>query len=177
MTTALSNTAGSAPGAGAEYTRAILAALGDRDPFAVLAELVSSLETRLHSVPDDRLRRPEAPGKWSAIEVVQHLADSELAVGWRVRLILTQETPVLQPYDQDAFARELGYRGIPLREAMAQLDALRNANLRLYRSLSPAQVARAGMHTERGRESVEHIIRMMAGHDIVHRRQLDRILR
>ncbi|HEX2449608.1 MAG TPA: DinB family protein [Gemmatimonadales bacterium] len=176
MTTALSNPAGSAPGAGAEYTKAILAVLGDRDPLVVLAELVPWLKARFLSVADEHLRRPEAPGKWSAIEVVQHLADSELVVGWRVRIILTQETPALQGYDQNAFARDLRYREVPLAEAMGQLAALRAANLRLYRSLAPAELARAGMHSERGRESVEHIIRMMGGHDLVHRRQIDRIL-
>jgi DinB superfamily len=176
MTTALSNPASSAPGAGSEYTQAILAALGDRDPLVVLAELVPWLKARFLSVDDDRLRRPEAAGKWSAIEVVQHLADSELVVGWRVRIILTQEAPALQGYDQNAFARDLRYRDVPLAEAMGQLAALRAANLRLYRSLAPAELARAGMHSERGSESVGHIIRMMGGHDLVHRRQIDRIL-
>jgi hypothetical protein len=176
MTTAFSNPAGSAPGAGSEYTRAILAALGDREPLGVLAELVPWLTARLLDLADDRLRRPEAPGKWSAIEVVQHLADAELVTGWRLRTILTQETPALHGYDQDEFARRLRYREVPLSTAMAQLAGLRAAHLRLYRSLSPAELARAGMHTERGRETVEHIIRMMAGHDLVHRRQLDRIL-
>lgn len=176
MTSALSNPAGSAPRAGDQYTKAILATLGERDPFAVLAELVPWVKARVLGVADDRLRQPEAPGKWSAIEVIQHLADAELAIGWRVRIILTQETPALQAYDQDAFARDLGYRGVPLSEALAQLGALRTANLRLYHSLSPAQLSRAGMHSERGLESVELIIRMMAGHDLVHRRQLDRIL-
>jgi hypothetical protein len=59
---------------------------------------------------------------------------------------------------------------------MAQLAGVRNANLRLYRSLAPAELKRAGQHAERGAESVGHIIRMMAGHDLVHRRQLERIL-
>ncbi len=176
MTTVLSNRAGSAPGAGAEYTQAILATLGDREPLGVLAELVPWLEARLANVDDAALRRPEAPDKWSAIEVVQHLADAELVAGWRVRIILTQDRPALPSFDQDAFARDLRYREIPLAEAMDQLAGLRTANLRLYRSLPAASLARAGVHAERGPESVAHITRMMAGHDLVHRRQLERIL-
>ncbi|HEU5169827.1 MAG TPA: DinB family protein [Gemmatimonadales bacterium] len=177
MTTfSLSNPAGGAASAAAEYTRAILAMLGDREPLGVLAELVPWLEARLRGISDERLRRPEAPDKWSAIEVVQHLADAELVAGWRVRFVLTQDRPPLPGFDQDAFARDLRYRGVPLAEAMGQLSGVRTANLRLYRSLGPAELERLGVHAERGPESVGHIIRMMAGHDLVHRRQLDRIL-
>ncbi|MGH7628481.1 MAG: DinB family protein [Gemmatimonadales bacterium] len=176
MTTVLSNPAGGAPGNAAEYTRAILATLGDREPLGVLAELVPWLEARLANIDDATLRRPEAPDKWSAIDVVQHLADAELVAGWRVRFILTQDAPSLPGFDQDAFARDLRYRDIPLAEAMAQLAGLRTANLRLYRSLAPASLERVGLHLERGPESVGHIVRMMAGHDLVHRRQLERIL-
>ena len=104
MVNALSNPAGSAPGSAAEYTRAILATLGDREPLGVLAELLPWLEHRLAGVDDATLRRPEAPGKWAAIEVVQHLADAELVAGWRVRVILTEDNPALPSFDQDAFA-------------------------------------------------------------------------
>jgi hypothetical protein len=177
MVNALSNPAGSAPGSAAEYTRAILATLGDREPLGVLAELLPWLERRLAGVDDATLRRPEAPGKWAAIEVVQHLADAELVAGWRVRVILTEDNPALPSFDQDAFARDLRYREVPLAEAMGQLAGLRTANLRLYRTLTPASLQRSGLHSERGPESVSHISRMMAGHDLVHRRQLDRILK
>jgi hypothetical protein len=60
---------------------------------------------------------------------------------------------------------------------MGQLAGLRTANLRLYRTLTQAEMQRAGLHAERGAESVAHISRMMAGHDLVHRRQLNRILK
>ena len=177
MVSPFSNPAGSAPASGAEYTKAILAMLGDRDPIAVLTELVPWLERRLANVDDATLRRPEKPDKWAPIEVVQHLADAELVVGWRVRMILTQDTPSLPAFDQDTFARDLRYREIPLAEAMGQLSGLRTANLRLYRTLAPEALHRAGLHSERGPESIAHIMRMMAGHDLVHRRQIDRILK
>jgi hypothetical protein len=177
MQTTFSNPAGAAGASAAEYTGAILAMLGDREPMGVLAELVPWLERRLADVDDATLRRPEAPDKWAPIEVVQHLADAELVAGWRVRIILTQDNPPLSGFDQDAFARDLRYRDIPLDEAMGQLAGLRTANLRLYRTLAPAELERAGVHSERGSESVGHIVRMMAGHDLVHRRQLERILK
>jgi len=170
------NPAGNAAAAASGYVRALLELLGDRDPLAIAAELVPWLERRTAGVPDEVLRRPEAPGKWSAIEVIQHLADTELVIGWRTRMVLTQDRPALQGYDQDAWARTLGYRDVPLEMALEQLRGTRMANLRLWHSLTAAQRERVGLHSERGPESVDRLIRLMGAHDLVHRRQIDRVL-
>ena len=158
------------------YVQALLALLGERDPFDVHAELIGWLERRLRGVPDAALRRPEAPGKWSAIEVVQHLADAEIVSGFRTRMMLGQDDPPITGYDQDAWARRMRYADADPAIAMAQLGALRTANLRLWRSLHSAQLARVGQHSERGPESVGQLLRLIAAHDLVHRRQLERIL-
>jgi uncharacterized damage-inducible protein DinB len=142
-----SNPAGTAAAAASNYIRALLDLLGSRDPLQVLDELHRWLVRRVHGLPDSVLRRPEKPGKWSVIEVIQHLADSEL-----------------------------DYRHVGLGQASEQLHALRTANLHLWKSLTPAQLERMGLHSERGPESAGHILRLMAGHDLVHRRQIDRIL-
>jgi len=170
------NPAGNAAAAAGAYVRALLDLLGDRDPLAVAAELVPWLERRTAGLPDAVLRRPEAPGKWSAIEVIQHLADSEMVYAWRTRLLLTQDGPAIQGFDQDAWARTLRYAEMPLDLALAQLGGMRGANLRLWRSLTPEQRARVGVHSERGPESVDLLIRLMGAHDLVHRRQIDRVL-
>jgi len=174
--TTFSNPAGAAVGGATGYVRAILGMLGDRDPLTVLTELVPWIEQRVRGLDDAILRRPEAPGKWSVVEVIQHLADAELVTSYRIRTVLTQDTPPLAGYDQDDWARVLRYREVPLDDALGQLGGLRTANLRLLRSLEPAQWKRAGLHSERGMESVEHIVRMMGGHDLTHRRQVERIL-
>jgi DinB family protein len=171
-----SNPAGSAAAAAAGYTKALLELLGDRDPLAVMAELVPWLEQRVGPLDDATLRRPEKPGKWCVLEVAQHLADTELVYGYRVRTILTQDTPPIPGYDQDTWARTLRYRELPVAQVLAQIAALRTANLRLYRSLDAAQLRRVGLHSERGPESVGHTLRMIGAHDLVHRRQIERIL-
>lgn len=171
-----SNPAGSAGTAAGAYVRALLDLLGDRDPFEVLGELDGWLDRRLRDVPEPALGRPEAPGKWSAADVVQHLADSELVLGFRMRMILTEDRPPIQGYDQDEWATALRYPTVPLAESRAQLRALRTANLRLFRHLGPAELERVGLHAERGPESLGHLLRLMAGHDLVHRRQIDRVL-
>jgi DinB family protein len=171
-----SNPAGTAAAAASGYVRALLDLLGPRDPLEVLGELLPWLDRRIAGLPEAALRRPEMPGKWSAIEVIQHLADSDLVSGFRIRMILTEDRPILQGYDQDRWADELRYREVPPARALDQLRALRAANLALWSNLTPEQLQRVGLHSERGPESAGHIVRLMAAHDLVHRRQLDRIL-
>jgi hypothetical protein len=172
-----SNPAGSAAVSADAYVRALLGVLGDRDPLEVLAELDGWLDRRLEGVTEPALRRPEAPGKWAAADVVQHLADSELVLGFRMRMILTEDRPAIQGYDQDQWATTLRYPDVPLAEARAQLRALRSANLRVLHRLGPAEWERVGMHSERGPESLGHLIKLMGAHDLVHRRQIDRLLK
>ena len=171
-----SNPAGRAAASAGAYVRALLGVLGDRDPLEVLAELDGWLDRRFAGVPEAALRRSEAPGKWSAADVVQHLADSELVLGFRMRMILTEDRPALQGYDQDKWARSFRYSEVPLDEARAQLCVLRTANVRVLRRLGPADLERAGVHSERGPETLGHLLQLMGGHDLVHRRQIDRVL-
>lgn len=172
------NPAGRAPAAAQSYVQAIFEILGDRDPLTVLAELPEWIATRTATLDDARRRKPEAPGKWSIHDLVQHLTDSETAFLWRTRLICAEEgDPVLQGYDQDKWAARLRYQEAPFGEVLEELTAMRRRSLRLLTSLTPAELAKAGQHVERGRETLAHLLKLYAGHDLVHRRQLERILK
>ena len=157
------------------YTAAILGVLGDRDPFEVLRTTPATVRQAVAGLPARVLSAPERPGKWSMLQVVQHLADAELVGAFRYRMILTHERPVLQGYDQDLWADRLRYAQSDLQGALEQFGALRGANLRLLERTTPQERARVGLHAERGEESVAHQLRMYAGHDLVHLRQLERI--
>lgn len=170
-----SNPAATAADGADGYVRALLDLLGERDPFEVQEELIDALVDATEDLDEEVVRTPEATGKWSIVEVIQHLADSELVYGYRMRLIVAEEEPEIPGYDQDRWARNLRYRDVGLDSALQQLDALRRANLRWLRTLSEAELDRFGHHGERGEESVRHIIRLLAAHDLVHRRQIDRI--
>ncbi len=161
--------------AGAAYSRAVLEVLGDSDPFAVQEVLFRAVCEAIAGLSDAQLRTPEAPGKWSIAQVIEHLVDAELIHNYRVRMILTHDTPDLPGYDQDAFAERLGYDRCDVDRSLMDLEMLRNRNLRLLRSLSGQERARAGIHSSRGRESIEDMIKLIAGHDLVHRRQIERI--
>jgi hypothetical protein len=171
----LSNLASSTPEEITAYVAGLLGLLGDQDPVAVLRQTPAAIERFLSGVPAETTRKPEAPGKWSITEVVAHLADSELVGGFRLRMVMAHDRPALPGYDQDLWASRLTYRDADVREAFDQFAALRRANVRIWGSLGPQDLARVSVHSERGEESLEHMRRLYAGHDILHLRQLDRI--
>lgn len=174
--TVFANPATSATENPVAYRAALVGMLGERDPLAVLAELPDWLARRTRGLDDVRARRPEAPGKWSVVEVVAHLADAELVHGYRTRMIVAEQEPKLPGYDQDGWALEFHYAAADLAATLAFLTSLREWNLGYWRTLTPAQLARIGQHAERGPESAGLYLQLAAGHDLVHRRQVDRIL-
>lgn len=173
--TVFTNSARSAKGSATAYTKAVLELLGERDPMAVMDELPATLDALVADVPADLLRVPEEPGKWSVLQVLWHLADSEVTYRYRLRRAVAQQDEIVG-YDQDAWADELRYADQDPEEALALIRALRPVTMRWLRQLTPEERRRAGVHDERGPESVDHMVRLLAGHDLVHRNQIRRIL-
>ena len=171
------NPAGAALEHARAYVTAILGLLGDQDPLNVLRETSNQLDRIVASTPRHVLARPEAAGKWSMSAVLAHLADSDLVWGWRLRLILAQDRPPLTGYDQDRWASRLGYAETDARDSVAMFSILRKTNLRLIERAAPEDLQRVGVHVERGEESLEHQLKLYAGHDLLHLNQLDRILK
>lgn len=157
------------------YVDDLLELLGDRDPLEVQAGLVEALRDATAALSDHELRRPEAPGGWSVMDVVRHLVDTELVYRYRMRMTVAQPGSPIPSYDQDRWAEALRYRSDDLESALAELKCLRRANLAWLRGLSEEELARQGLHEERGPESVSRIVELLAAHDLVHRRQIDRI--
>ncbi|MEM6783275.1 MAG: DinB family protein [Bacteroidota bacterium] len=159
----------------AAYVRALIALLGDRDPVAVQRTTPSALREAVAGLTEAQARRPEQPDAWSIVQVVQHLVDSELVYGYRMRVIVAEDGPTLAGYDQDAWAEAFGTDGISLTEALDDFAALRTLNLRWLARQLPKTWARTGQHAERGTESVGQIVQLLAAHDLVHLRQVARI--
>jgi uncharacterized damage-inducible protein DinB len=159
------------------YIKAVLELLGELDPNAVLRETPSALARAIEGLSSQDLRQPERAGKWSIGQILQHLADSEIVWAWRMRLILAQDRPTLTGYDQDLWADRLHYDQGEPSDALELFVALRHANLQLLERASPADLKRTGVHVERGEESLEHLRRLYAGHDLLHLRQIERVRR
>jgi hypothetical protein len=157
------------------YVAALMAALGSRDPLDVLDEMSGALSRAVEGLSHAQQGRPERPGKWSVRQVVAHLADSELVGAYRLRMILAHERPALPGYDQDLWADRLRYQDSDIDRALGDFATLRAGNLRLFRAATPDELERSMRHAERGEERLSQSIRMYAGHDIVHLRQIARI--
>jgi len=157
------------------YTAAVLGLLGPNDPISVLGSTPDGLRRAVEDLTERQLSRPEAPGKWSIRHVVWHLADADLVWGYRLRMVLAQDRPMLMGFDQDRWAERLRYDQAPVEMALEEFRVLRRSNLRLIAAASPDDLRRVGVHAERGEESVAHMIRLYAGHDLLHLRQLTRI--
>ena len=159
----------------AEFTPTALALVGDADPLEIQAQLVPAITELLRGIADEDLERPEAAGKWSLHEVVEHLVDAEIVHSYRFRMILEHEPFEHHAYDPALWGERGNYSEGNLSEAIALLRLLRSRNLRLLRSLDAGDLERTGIHGRRGEEKLHRMIVLVAGHDLVHRRQIERI--
>ena len=172
-----SNPAGRSIEHATAYTTAVLDLLGSADPMGVLRDTPSALTRGIDGLDGAQLSHPETADKWSIVQVLQHLADSELVWGYRLRMVLAHDRPAITGYDQDLWAARLHYEEADPHRALQEFDMLRGTNLRLLARASAGDLARVGVHAERGEESVAHMIRLYAGHDLLHLAQIARIRR
>jgi uncharacterized damage-inducible protein DinB len=157
------------------YTAAVLGLVGAAAPIEILSTTQSRLTDLIKGLSPAQLAKREAPGKWSINHVLRHLADSEIVWGWRMRMALAHDRPPITGYDQDAWADRLGYGEADAEESIREFGVLRAGNLRLLRNATPDDMQRVGVHSERGEESVAHMMKLYAGHDILHLNQIERI--
>jgi len=147
--------------------------MDSRPPLDTISETPRRLAELIETIGPDRVNLPPAPGKWSARDIVAHLADGELVFAFRLRQTLAQDHHVIQPFDQDLWAKNYGSCDAQL--ALAALTAVRAWNLALIRSVKPADLAKAVTHPERGAMTFQTIVETMAGHDRNHIKQVEAI--
>jgi len=153
-----------------QYISRMLDQVRDQDPLVVLESSPGKLTALIAGKSESALRRQPIPGKWSVAEIIAHLAEVEIVIGYRVRMILGASGTPIQAFDQDAWATR--YPGMAIEPALETFRVLRLANVALLRSLNPVQWEQFGLHAERGKETIKHISRLTAGHDINHLRQV-----
>jgi hypothetical protein len=159
-----------------EYVQRIVGYVGAQDSLRIQRRTPKALERLIKGASASRLRKRPAPGKWSVTEILAHLADTEIVASWRIRLILGSPGTPLQAFDQDTWVTAGHYDRRDARKSLELFRVLREVNLALYKTLTPEQWKHHGMHAERGVETVEHTVRLFAGHDLNHTRQVELIL-
>jgi uncharacterized damage-inducible protein DinB len=158
-----------------QYTQRILGLLNGKDPIAIQEETAKKLEKLIKPLNKRQLTTRPAPDKWSIAEILAHLADAELVGSWRMRLIMGSNGAPVHAFDQDVWAKTFDYSGRDTRKSLEVFRVLRENNLELLNSVPKSLWENYGMHQERGKETIAHIVRMFAGHDLNHLGQIEKI--
>jgi len=156
------------------YQSYLLALLGSDDPAVVQEGTAATMQALVDRAGPDLRTRPE-PTEWSVLQCLAHIVDAEIVMSGRFRFVLAQDEPSLIGYDQDLWVDTLHVDDDP-EDLLRVFEALRPANVALWRAATAEQRARVGMHAERGPESFDLAFRMIAGHDRFHVAQAERAL-
>ncbi|MBI4277803.1 MAG: DinB family protein [Armatimonadetes bacterium] len=149
-----------------------------RDALASLRAFPASFQRVIASLSPREVNVTPRAGEWTARELAAHMADCEVAVGWRLRMMAAQQRPPLTPFDQDAWAAALNYRGHDLKNTLDLFASLRRANCDLLKAGQPGIWDRAGVHQEHGEITVRQMMDHFAHHDLHHLNKLrDKIRR
>ena len=159
-----------------QYIARLTGLVGDRESLEVMADTPGRLQTLVSGASADELRFTTAPERWTVTQIVGHMADAEVVGAWRFRAVLAEDGVPLQAYDQNAWAAAFRYADVPAADSVRLYSVLRRATLRALRQAAPARLQHAGVHAERGRESVAQLALMYAGHDLNHLAQIERLL-
>ena len=147
-------------------------ALGHRDPYEVLAATPGRLRSVLDRLTAEQVEHHPAPGKWNLREILAHLADCEIVWSWRLRFAYEKEGALLQPFEQDPWARV--YAAYSAEQALATFTALRAWNLAFLSALTDDDKQRPVMHPETSGMTLWTIAKIAAGHDLHHLAGLER---
>ena len=159
-----------------QYTRRLLGHIEGKDPLKVQRGTPKKLAGLIRGLSRKQLTRKPALGKWSISEILAHLADTEIVVGWRLRHILGNNGAPIQAYDQNVWAETFAYAHRDAKEPLEFFQVLRVRNMVMLQALPKELWENYGMHQERGKESIAHLVRLYAGHDLNHLGQMEKIV-
>ena len=159
-----------------EYTHRLLSYSEGSDPLIILGSTADQLAGLIRDRSSEQMFHSPAPGKWSIAQILAHLADAELAIAWRLRQILSTNGVALQAYDQDRWESTFNYADRDPQVSLSTFRALRAADVALLKSVPKTLWDNYGMHQERGKETIHHMAKMTAGHDLNHLRQVEKII-
>ncbi len=151
--------------------------LNGRDPIPVLTATAERIRALTAGLTPAQINTSPAPRKWSIREITAHLADCEIVFSFRLRQTLAPELnqphAIIQPFDQDAWAKR--YEAYQFEPALALFQAARNWNLLFLAKVTPDDRHRLTTHPERGTMPFWTIVETMGGHDINHLQQIERL--
>ena len=133
------------------------------------------VQSALDGFSPEQLTAKPIPGKWSACEIVQHLADSEMRAAIRLRQLLAEDRPLIQSYDQELYAERLNYNARDIAPALEAFRAARSTTAQLLAHMTDADWAREGTHPEHPRYTADNWLEIYAAHAHNHAAQIRRL--
>jgi len=159
-----------------EYGNRLKSYVAGKDPIKVLRETPGLLRRLILRKPPKLLSRRPRPEKWSVREILSHLADDELVLGYRMRRVLEEPGRAIDGFDQARWASVLRYASDEPSRTVERFREMREWNLDLFARLTPEEWSLFGVHAERGRESLRDMALLYAGHDLNHAGQIRAIV-
>ena len=129
----------------------------------------------LENFPADSLSVHPLPDKWSACEIIHHLADSEMTSALRLRKLLTEEHPIIYGYDEAFYAKRLNYNQRDIAPALEAFRASRSTTVQILKTMTEEDWQRQGWHTQSGSYSAEKWLKLYAAHAHNHAAQIRRL--
>jgi hypothetical protein len=160
-----------------QYIKRILRNIEGKDSLTVLKSTPKKLATLIYGVDKKNLYKKPLPKKWSVAEIIAHLAETELVLGWRYRSVAEKNGVIIQSFNQDEWVKNSSYGKLDVFAMLSMFGVLRNANIKFLTGLPKSKLKNYGMHQERGKETIIHIMNMEAGHDVNHLKQIEVILK
>jgi len=158
-----------------QYTQRILGHVDGQDAIKVQRATADRLKKAVRGLTPKQLKWKPGPEKWSVAEILAHLADAEIVASWRMRFVIGANGTTIEPFDQDVWASAFQYSARDAKQSLEVFRVLRENNLAMLKALPAETWDNYGMHMERGKETVAHMVRMFAGHDTNHLRQVEGI--
>jgi len=147
-----------------------------RDPVALMKQAPAKFARAVAGLSPNQMRKRPARGKWSIVEILGHLQDTEVVYGYRLRFSLAQPGANLEGYDQEAWTERLRHRRGNGRRLVERIRALREGTLDVMGQVPRPRWKRGyGMHSERGKQTVRRTLELIAGHDLNHLDQIKAI--
>src|ERR1700681_3467501 len=136
-----------------QYTERMLNHSQGKDPLRLQQAAPKKFAALTNALSKKRLAQRPGPGQWSIAEILAHLADAELVIGYRMRLILASNGTTIQAFDQDAWAKTFNYSRRDPKTSLETFRVLRENTLKLLSKVPRSSWENYGQHQERGKET------------------------
>jgi uncharacterized damage-inducible protein DinB len=158
-----------------QYIDRMLNYVQGQDAIKVQRATPGKLKRAINGLSPKQLHWKPEPRRWSIAEILAHLSDAEIVCSWRMRAAVGSNGIPIQPFDQDVWASAFEYNRREAERSLELFSVLRDHNLAMLATLPAQSWDNYGMHAERGKETIVHIVRMFAGHDTNHILQVERL--